>query len=304
MVLLPKNIALAPMAVFLKPSVAETLIRIFSDVHYGDRSSRVRSLSQLLPLTEGVGRVVLNGDMLDTREGPNPAHTEACRADVRSFIARAGLPITFLTGNHDPDFSDLHTLEFGGDQVFVIHGDILFDSITPWGHDAEPIRRKVHAALAALPPGTERVLEERIRVFRRVAASIRQRHQAERHPLKYVYRFVTDTIWPLHSALSMLRAWRDMPALASALTRQHRPRARFAVLGHTHRPGIWPSANGVTVINTGSFSLPFGGQVVDLTEGRLTVRRIEMRRGDFHAGRVVAEFALAEAEAIPHQGKG
>jgi predicted phosphodiesterase len=284
--------------------VAETITRIFSDVHYGDRSSRVRSLSQLLPLARGVGRLVLNGDMLDTRAGPNPAHTEACRADVRDFTARIGIPMTFLTGNHDPNFSDLHTLDFAGGRVFVIHGDILFDSIVPWGHDAAPIQRDVRAALAALPPGADQILEERILVFRGVAASVRQRHQAERHPLRYAYRFVTDTIWPPHSAVSILRAWRDMPRLASALARRHRPGARFILVGHTHRPGVWPCGNGVTVINTGSFTRPFGAYAVDLTGSRLTVRRIREGNGEFHAGRVVAEFALAESGAILHHDGG
>jgi predicted phosphodiesterase len=283
--------------------VPETITRILSDVHYGDHSSRVKSLAQLLPLTEGVGHLVLNGDMLDTRQGPNPAHTEACRADVRQFIAQVKAPITFLSGNHDPDYTDRHALDLSHGQVFVVHGDILFDSITPWGHDAEPIRQKVRAGLAALPPGADQVLEERIRVFRQVAASIRQRHQAERHLLKYVYRFVTDTIWPPHSAMSMLRAWRDLPQLASELTQRHRPRAKFTIVGHTHRPGIWTPQGGVTVINTGSFSLPFGGQMVDLIDRQLTVRRYGMKRGDFHPGPVIAEFALAPAEAIPHQGK-
>ena len=280
----------------------EPVTRIFSDVHYGDHSSRVRSLSQLLPLTEGASRLVVNGDMLDTRQGPNPAHTEACRADVRGFVERAGIPVTFLTGNHDPDFSNLHSLDLAGGKVFVIHGDILFDSIVPWGHDAEPIRRNVRSALDSLPPGAGQVLEERIRVFRGVASCVHQRHQAERSPIKYVWRFVTDTIWPPHSALTILRAWRDMPKLASALAQRHRPRAEFIVVGHTHRPGIWETANGVTVINTGSFTLPFGAYAVDLTDSLLKVRRIQLRGGDFHAGPTLAEFALAEPEAIPHHG--
>jgi hypothetical protein len=42
--------------------------------------------------------------------------------------------------------------------------------------------------------------------------------------------------------------------------------------------------------------------MVDLTDGRVTVRRSEMRRGVYRPGPVVAEFALAQAEAIPHQG--
>jgi predicted phosphodiesterase len=282
--------------------VAEAVLRIFSDIHYGDRLSRVRALEQLRPLCEGIDQLVLNGDTLDTRDGPNPGHTAQCRAEVAGFVARAGVPVTFLTGNHDPDFSTQHQLDLADGEVFVIHGDVLFESIVPWGHDAEPIRRKVRAELAALPAGAEHRLEERVAAFRRVAASLQQRHQAERDPIKYAYRFLTDTVWPPPSALNMLRAWRDLPRLAGALAAEHRPRARFAIVGHTHRPGVWPTAAGVTVINTGSFSPPFGGMVADLAGGRLTVRRIEARRGAFHPGRTVAEFALGRAQtaARPH----
>jgi hypothetical protein len=56
----------------------------------------------------------------------------------------------------------------------------------------------------------------------------------------------------------------------------------------------------VTVINTGSFSPPFGGLVADLTPTRLTVRRIEARGGAFHPGRTLAEFSLQPAALAQH----
>ena len=278
------------------------VIRIFSDIHYGDRLSRVHRLAQLAPLCQGIDRLVLNGDTLDTRSGPNPAHTARGRADVADFVAQAGVPVTFLTGNHDPDFSEEHSLELAGGEVFAIHGDVLFDCIVPWGRDAEPIRRLVQAGLAELPPGADRELEARLGVFRRVAASLQQRHQAERNPVKYTYRLLTDTIWPPLSALNMVRAWRDLPGLAAGLARTHRPRARYILVGHTHRPGVWETRSGVVVINTGSFSPPFGGLVVDLSPTRLIVRRIEARGGAFHPGRSIAEFALGRTAATlqPH----
>ncbi len=276
----------------------EAVIRILSDIHYGDRLSRVRSFGQLRPLCAGIDALTLNGDTLDTRKGPNPAHTARCRAELAAFIAQVGVPVTLLTGNHDPDGSDLHALDYAGGDVFVIHGDILYDCIVPWGRDAKPIRRLVRAELAALPAGTARRLEERLLAFRRVAASLEQRHQAERHPVKYAYRFLTDTIWPPLSAVNMLRAWRDLPALAAGLAREHRPRARFILVGHTHRPGVWRTPSGVVVINTGSFSPPFGGYAVDLTPAALTVRRIESRHGEFHPGSIVAEFALGRTAGL------
>lgn len=69
------------------------------------------------------------------------------------------------------------------------------------------------------------------------------------------------------------------------------------LIGHTHRPGVWPTHSGLTVINTGSFSRPWGALAVDLTATRLTVRRIVARGRHFRLGPMIAEFALAETGA-------
>ena len=267
------------------------LIRIISDVHYGDRSSRVDRLGQLRPLLDGVSDLVLNGDTLDTRSGPYPLLTARYRAEVGEFFAGAGPSVRILTGNHDPNLSAEHALDLADGQVFVTHGDILFGSIVPWGRDAGLIGQRMAAALAARP-AAKRPLEDQLEILRLVAASIPQRHQSEHNRLKYAVRFALDCLWPPHRMAKVLRTWRDLPGLASALARQHRPRARFAVVGHTHRPGVWRTLSGVVVINTGSFCLPFGGLAVDLEPRRLTVRRVTARGGSYGPGKVVAEFPL------------
>ncbi len=269
------------------------LIRIFSDVHYGDRGSRVRSLDQLSPLVHGPGALVLNGDLLDTRPGPDPDRTRADRIAAQDFFARAGTPTTFVTGNHDPDLSTVHALELAEGRLLATHGDVLFDDIVPWGRDAAVISRRIHAEFAAIPAEAAPLLERRLAALRRVAAAIPQRHQSERHLLRYLAGLAADTLWPPHRLRSVLRAWRELPERAAALARDHRPRARFIVVGHTHRPGIWTTPSGVVVINTGSFGPLLGGLLADVVPGALRIRRIESRRGEFHAGDKVAEFALA-----------
>ena len=112
-------------------------IRIFSDVHFGDRASRVHSLAQLRPLCEGAAALILNGDTLDTRPGPDPDRSSRLLSEVRSFFAAVGVPATLLTGNHDPALSPHHACDLADGRVFVTHGDIFFDEIVPWGHDAE-----------------------------------------------------------------------------------------------------------------------------------------------------------------------
>jgi predicted phosphodiesterase len=273
--------------------VSVPLTRIFSDLHYGDRASRIDRLAQLRPLLDGVTRLVLNGDTLDTRQGPYPEHTVEVTAAVNAFFPREVPSTTFLTGNHDGDFSSLHHLDLAGGKVFVTHGDIFFDDIVPWSHEAALISRRIEEELRAIPPERHHELDERLAVFRRVAVSIPQRHQSERNPLKFALHYMADTVWPPLRILRIIRAWRLAPHRAAEMARRHRPRATFVLCGHTHRPGIWPIASGVTVVNTGSFCPPLGGYAVDVTEDRLVVRRVDFRRGEFRAGEAVATFPLA-----------
>lgn len=269
------------------------LIRIVSDVHYADRSSRVRALGQLRPLLEGASSFVFNGDTLDTRPDHIPQRTADRRREVLDFFASAGTPVTFLTGNHDPDLSRQHALEFEAGRILVTHGDVLFDNIVPWAKDAAAIRDKVLAALAALPEDGSCRLDGRLAAFRSVAATIPQRHQSEPDPFRYALSLAGDTVWPPHRVLSILRAWREAPGRAAALARKHRPRARVIVIGHTHVPGVWRTPSGVAVVNTGSFCRPFGAMAAEITPGRIRIRRIEARRGEFHPGARVAEFSLS-----------
>lgn len=268
------------------------LTRIISDVHYGDRASRVRSLDQLRPLLEGVDSLVLNGDTVDTRRDKYGRQVDTRRREVLEFFGKCGVPVTFLTGNHDPDMSELHELGLEGGNIFVTHGDILFDSIVPWSRDASMLRSKLIAALAGVPDTGASAIEGRLSAYRSVAGSIPQRHQSERNPLKYALRFVGDTVWPPGRALKILRAWREAPGRAAALARKHRPKAKVVMIGHTHKPGFWRTPGGVVVINTGSFCPPFGAMAADVEPGGVSLRKVDFRRGQFHPGRKVAEFQI------------
>lgn len=277
----------------LTATVSPGLIRIFSDIHFGDRASRVDRLAQLRPLLEGVDHAVLNGDTLDTRPGPLPLHTAECRHAVQVFFPEECGHATFLTGNHDADFSPHHTLDLAGGAVFVVHGDVFFDNIVPWSQDVPLIERRIAAELQGLPASLHHDFDQRLALFRRVAASIPQRHQSERNRLKYAWHYLADTVWPPLRMLRVFQAWRHAPRQAAMMTQRHRPQARFVISGHTHRPGIWPDTRGVTVINTGSFCPPLGGSVVDLSAGQLTVRQVVFSRDEFRVGATLAAFPLA-----------
>jgi predicted phosphodiesterase len=270
--------------------VAEPLIRVVSDVHFADRASRVRALAELSPLLEGADSFVFNGDTLDTRPGPDDARTRALREEVLGFFGRAAPRVTFLTGNHDPDLSDRHLLDAADGRVFLTHGDVLFDTIVPWSSESGRIRGRIIAAMASLPDDG---LDSRLRAFRSVAASLPQRHQAERNPFRYLWRLAGDTVWPPNRALEILRAWREAPAKAASLAARHRPAARVVLIGHVHKPGVSRTPSGTVVVNTGSFCRPFAPVAAEITAGAVRVRRVDRTRGAFRLGPVFEEIALS-----------
>jgi predicted phosphodiesterase len=284
------------------------VLRIFSDVHLGDRGCRVRTLEQLAPLFDGADALVLNGDSLDTRPGPMHlsaaalaavnADTAAQRAGFLDFFVHHAPPTTILTGNHDPDISARHTLDLAEGKIFVTHGDIFFDDIVPWSRDVPLMRKLLAREFAALTPAERTQLELRFAAFRRVCASIPQRHHSERNPFLYTWGVLSDVAWPTRT-FAVLRAWREAPTLAAAFLRTHRPHARFLLMGHTHRPGFVQMPGGLTIINTGSFCAPAKACAVDFTEGKLILRRIVSRGGIFRFGQTLATFALASAATSP-----
>ncbi len=237
--------------------------------------------------------MVFNGDTLDTRPGRNERHSAARRREVTEFVRKHAPSTTFITGNHDADLSDHHELELAGRQVWVTHGDVLFDNIVPWSRDAPSAGRRVADERAREPEpatlGVARLLE----IHRHVARSIPQRHQSERNRLRFLLRYLADTVWPPHRIFLILAAWRSLPGRAAVFARRHRPGARYIVTGHTHRRGIWRQPEGRVVINTGSYTLPLAPAAVDVSEEAVVVREIVLRSGEFRFARPLGAFPLA-----------
>ena len=267
--------------------------RIFSDLHYGDRASTLRDLSDLRPLLEGASHIVLNGDTTDTRPSREPAETAALHAQVKHFFATQAPSATWLTGNHDPDISHQHTVELSDRRVYATHGDILFENLVPWGRDAAELTRLIKLELDRLPRGQRGELTERFAAMRRAAAQVPQRHQSEKNPFKYAVGFVADTVWPPLRILEVLKAWRETPTRAANFVRQYQLPARVFVMGHTHRRGVTRTAEGLIVINTGSFAPPCVSGVVDVSADHVSLRAVVRKGTEFRLADTIAEFALA-----------
>jgi predicted phosphodiesterase len=272
--------------------VAFEVIRILSDLHYGDRASRVRSLAALTPLFRGADRIVFNGDSLDTRIPPSSQRSPHLRRHFLEFVRQEVPGAVLLTGNHDADISDVHHLDLLGGIVFVTHGEILFEDLVPWSREQPEISELYRQQLAAVPAAERDRLEARLDACKRACVQLRFVHDPQpRGPWRRTVQTAAK-FWPPRRTLAMIRAWRELPARVAAVVRCHRPRARFAIVGHTHLPGVWFRPD-VVVINTGSFCPPFGGYAVDVSPDQVVVRRVRQHGRLFRLGRVVASFALA-----------
>lgn len=267
-------------------------LRILSDIHFGDRASVVDTLESLLPLLDGAERIVLNGDTLDTRRGGNRARTERLRSEVESFFANQPVPVTLLSGNHDPDIGATHLLDLAEGRLLLTHGDIVFDDIVPWSREVEQVRVLLGEELARLGPRENAPLEALLAAYRRASERLPQRHQGESNPLKHALGYLKDTVWPPQRIARILRVWSRTPGLADALLARHRPNARFLVMGHTHRAGVWTLPRGTTVINTGSYCHPFGPAAVDLEGDSLCFRPVVRRKGEFRLARNARRLSL------------
>lgn len=263
------------------------MLRILSDLHLLDARTQVRGLGQLAPLLEGVQTLVLNGDTCETRAATTPAQV----AQLKDYFRGAVPAVVFITGNHDPDISDTHELLVAAGRVWVTHGDVCFDDLTPWARHVGELRQLVAARLAADPAADYSRLEVRLRIAREVAREETDFPDRTTPGWRAHLAWGWRTFFPPRQPLAMLRCWRDLPRQATRLAAQ-RPAAQVVVTGHVHFPGVWRLGAGPVIINTGSFFRPLGGNLVDVFADRVVVRRIE-RSGDvFRPGRLLAEIPL------------
>ncbi len=265
------------------------LTRIISDVHYQDPASWIQELSQLEPLLQGVDLLIVNGDLLDTQILTDAGPTVA---KIKTFIAERVPQVIYVTGNHDPDISATHEISLAQDAIWITHGDVFFDDIAPWGRPVIELRRRIRALAGDLPTAEFRKLETRFKIFRQVTLKLPREHDPESRGFFAKCRRIFRAAFPPTRILTMIRVWREMPDIASRFADEQRPRAKVILTGHTHFHGVWKRGRHV-IVNTGSLCAPREGQIVDLTDNALAVRRVARRAGKFYPGKTVEQFSFA-----------
>jgi UDP-2,3-diacylglucosamine pyrophosphatase LpxH len=110
---------------------------VISDVHLGTRSCKAEQLDAYLA-SVAPGELILNGDIVDLREAHKRYWPAAHQAVMRRIlaIAAAGVPVHYITGNHDEALRRFTPFVAGGVQLvdqlertldgrrtLIVHGD-------------------------------------------------------------------------------------------------------------------------------------------------------------------------------------
>jgi predicted phosphodiesterase len=270
-------------------------IVIVSDLHLGRRRHAAKSAESLRSLWDGADRLIVNGDVAEVH---HPQHwSDAARETLHLFdlCETDGVELTLISGNHDPFITDRRHLLLGDGEIFITHGDVMHPAVAPWSPAAGRIRRVHDRALNSLEPGAREELESRLMVSQHACyAEWSNLSRLEEEAAQSSLRGMLVRPWALAKVLIY---WSQFPGLAAQFLSRHAPRARFAILGHTHHAGTW-EVDGRWIINTGSFGFPGRPRGVIIEDHMLSVVPIEHRRRRYEFARsAIRRFDLPGCNA-------
>ncbi|HUF61564.1 MAG TPA: hypothetical protein VMN36_05765 [Verrucomicrobiales bacterium] len=261
-------------------------VRILSDLHLGHPLSRIREVEDLWPLIAGASTVVFNGDSAEVRMGPQRERALELLGALQSLLERRGVASIFLTGNHDPRYSEHHALLLGKSRLLATHGDFLIPFISPWSRRLDRCRLEMEKLLGGADPARwDRDLEYRLELARDCCDLLEMAAPKEGLGRMAKLREMLHDVASPKRALTIAEVWLRNPGRAFQAMERMAPETRVMVVGHTHWPGVWRRAERV-VINTGGFvGLP-RAQMVEFADGLVRVHSVRGKSGRCELGRI------------------
>ncbi len=265
---------------------------IISDTHLANPTSGIAAPGMLRPIWQDADRLIINGDTAELHHPTLGEEATRLTIELQNLCERDGVDLTLIAGNHDPFISDERYLRLANGAVFVTHGDVLHPAIAPWSENADRLAREMSWALSRMAPEERHRLESRLRAAQH-ASHMEWLVNTERTPHTTMLKLLTRPV----TVCKLLHYWWRVPKLAEAFMQSHAPTARFLVLGHTHRQGIWHMGERV-IVNTGSFGFPARPRAIVLQNSELLVHPILRRHNSYVlAPRPIARFTVASDAA-------
>jgi UDP-2,3-diacylglucosamine pyrophosphatase LpxH len=261
---------------------------IISDLHLGRPKGPAAEM--LRPIWREAARLIVNGDVAEAHHAELSGKAGWQVLELRNYCEHDGVELTLVCGNHDPYLGDCRHLSLAAGRIFITHGDVLHPSIAPWCPTARQVEQEYFATEGLVAAASTMDLDTRLEITRHAAhlswqEVIRSPDMRKRTTLMNMVRHPICFVKLLHY-------WRIVPRLAADFAERYAPRARFVLIGHTHRQGIWRIGRR-TIINTGAFAFPARPRAVVLEGGRLAVHRVRRRGDAYHlVDRPLATFAV------------
>ncbi len=244
-------------------------VRFISDLHLGHERCEAPPVEQLAPLLQGIGMLVVVGDMAETRKCAWQAAGIAKRQKLRELCQAHGVQLIEISGNHDPDTPTL-LARFWGGRVVAMHGHALHKEVAPWSW--EYLRNKATCRkLIDSCPAADSDLESRLELSRAMCQLTPpiMRREGFRNPL---LRGFMHCFWPPERPLGIVWSWLTCGRKAEHFARRFFPAAEVVIFGHMHRSGHWRYGKR-KIYNTGAWFRHATPYVVDMRDSRVIAYR-------------------------------
>ncbi len=240
-------------------------VRFISDLHYGHERCEAPSPQALIDSMEGIGMLVVVGDLAETRESPWQKRGQALRDELRRLCAAKGIELIEISGNHDPDTPALLALFWQG-RVAAMHGHAIYKEVAPWSW--EYLRNKAACKqLIAHYPDSDSNLLSRLELSRAMCTLTPPIMRREGIKNRYLRSFL-HCFWPPRRPLSIMWSWLTCGRKAEQFIRRFLPGIETFILGHFHRYGNWRFGKRA-ILNTGAWFKHATPYAVDMQDGRV-----------------------------------
>ncbi|NQU44265.1 hypothetical protein HQ520_13330, partial [bacterium] len=186
-------------------------------------------------------------------------------------------------------------LELAGGRVLVTHGHIVYPGVSPWRPGHRLIERLRGEARAALSQDRRETLSGELEA----AALALEEYYADIKKWRTCRPFLSRLVglpWWLarpDSLWRLIRARHGHPAQAATILEKFNLPARFLIIGHFHRSGVWPIGQRV-VINTGHYGRHLGSPMrVVISENLLRCEQVREEVDGYKVGPETARFHLS-----------
>ncbi len=241
------------------------LVRFISDLHLGHERCEAPPVKQLQPLLNGVGMLVVVGDLAETRNCEWRQAGITQREQLRQLCARNNVQLVEISGNHDPDPPAL-LARFWQGRVVAMHGHALHKEVAPWSW--EYLRNKdACKSLIESVPDADEDLVSRLELARKMCQLTPpiMRREGIRNPL---LRGFMHCFWPPERPIGIVWSWLTCGRRAESFARRFFHQAEVVIFGHLHRGGHWKFGKR-QIFNTGAWFRHAKPYVLDMRDSRV-----------------------------------